>query len=448
MGVKVESYGLDPDFERAVVTALCQRPKLFGLVGAEIDPEAIKAKPGKLALETVKSYAAEAHKGPDSLIVVLQRLRRRHEEGRVTQEEIEEVNDYFDEAIDAGLPGDESLLQELVPVLQQRMQDDAVLDMLDAQGKRQDLTGFAKRILSAEHLGKQDSSLGVKIGEGSFDAMEAIRHLDRLPFDVPEIDQATDGGLPRGCLGVAIADSGGGKSMFLSHMAGVSCYKGMRVAYATLELPEPMVLARIKANITGIPVNAIANSGMDTAKAQIEKLAGRLGPTYVNSFTPHATELEHVTNWVDAIEQAEGEPIHLLVVDYADKMSAGKKTDESSYTAGRVVYEGLRIWADERKTWCWTASQSTRKGKDSGKRLDIHHTADSMHKVRVADLVITLNLRDEGESLMYYIAKNRYGPARQEIGPLPQDWMHGRTADTVRGYVGGDDAEFVDDSPF
>jgi hypothetical protein len=56
-----------------------------------------------------------------------------------------------------------------------------------------------------------------------------------------------------------------------------------------------------------------------------------------------------------------------------------------------------------------------------------------MNKVRVADLVLTLNVHDDGASLEYYVAKNRLGVSRQSIGPLPQDWKHGRTADIIRG---------------
>jgi hypothetical protein len=44
--------------------------------------------------------------------------------------------------------------------------------------------------------------------------------------------------------------------------------------------------------------------------------------------------------------------------------------------------------------WCFTASQAGRPSKDQKKKVDLEHVADSMHKVRVADLVIkgvTLN---------------------------------------------------------
>jgi replicative DNA helicase len=428
-----ETYGLDSNFERAAITALCQQPKLYGRIGKNVDPSLIVSPVGKLALESAKSFAGETGSGPDSVVIVLQRLKRWNEQGRVTHEQLEEVLDYFDAALDAGIPSEESIIAEFAPILKRKAEQSAVLGMTDAFGQRKDLTIFSKKLEEASRIGSVDTSLGERVGSTSFAIIESVRNLERLPFDVPELDLILEGGLARKCLGVAVADSGGGKSMLLSHIAASSMFKGIRVAYATLELTVPMVLARIKANLTGLPVNSIANGSLDEAKRRMLLLEAQLGTCYVKDFTPHSDTVQDALDWVDAIEQTEGFKIDLLVTDYADKFGFGPKTKESdTYTGGRIVYEKLRIDAVDNDRWSWTASQSTRKQKDT-KRLDIQHVADSMNKVRVADLVLTLNVHDDGASLEYYVAKNRLGVSRQSIGPLPQDWKHGRTADIIRG---------------
>jgi hypothetical protein len=143
----------------------------------------------------------------------------------------------------------------------------------------------------------------------------------------------------------------------------------------------------------------------------------------VRDFTPYATTLEDIKEWVDQCEQFYGRKMDLLVVDYADKVGAKAKKGEqqsNEYTSGRVVYEGLRIYADARKMFCWTASQANRQ-KDRKKVLDLNDVADSLHKIRVADLVVTLNLQGEGEEteVVLNIAKHRTGRSRVKIGPLP-----------------------------
>jgi hypothetical protein len=124
-----------------------------------------------------------------------------------------------------------------------------------------------------------------------------------------------------------------------------------------------------------------------------------------------------------------GRTLDMLIVDYGDKLvSAHKnKDDKNSYTSARDVFEGLRVYAVEKKLFCWTASQANRQ-KDRKKTLDLNDTADSMHKVRVADLVITINLRNEATEIVFYVAKNRTGKSRGEAGPLPVDFATGRIA--------------------
>ncbi len=119
------------------------------------------------------------------------------------------------------------------------------------------------------------------------------------------------------------------------------------------------------------------------------------------------------------------------MVDYADRVGAKAKKGEqqSEYLGALSVYEGLRLYAAERKIFCWTASQASRQKDARKKRLDLDDVADSMHKIRVADLVITLNVTgDDGTDPMIklFIAKHRTGRSRVEVGPLPTEFERAR----------------------
>lgn len=211
-------------------------------------------------------------------------------------------------------------------------------------------------------------------------------------------------------------------SIGLNHIAAVNLMNGLFVGYATLELPRAVVLARTKANMTGIPINALLQGDLVQARKILDKMSSRMGTFMVQDFTPYATTVEDIKDWVRRCEDYfDDRPMDLLIVDYGDKLGAKKgKDDESGYSQGRVVFEGLRIYAADRKMFCWTASQATRQ-KDKRKRLDINDAADSMHKIRVADLVITINPKEEGDllSLLLFVAKHRTGRSRVEVGPFP-----------------------------
>lgn len=255
---------------------------------------------------------------------------------------------------------------------------------------------------------------------------------DRLPTGVIELDIHL-GGLPLGEMGVWIGDSGGGKSIALAHQAAEAVRGQHLVGFITLELPRAVQLARLFANITGVPVNQILANVQDRAEAKrrMELTESMLGICEVAEMPPYATTTRDVAEWVDQREQEHGIKMQALIVDYADKLYEPRVRD-NDYVAMRHVYEGLRRdIAVARQMWVWTASQATRPSKDSQKKLDLHHIADSMHKVRVADMVITLNPREDGQ-MEFFVAKNRMGKSRFNVGPIITDFERARLVPQAR----------------
>lgn len=434
---QADAYGFNPSFERSVVYYTCSSTPFYGRVGYALEFESMPSEPGRLAVQAAQAIAKDVGHGPGSAILVLQRMRRWMEDGKCTVEKIQAVSDMLDEAEDAGLPGVEDAISELVPTLKQRMKHEVAKAGLGAYNSRDD--GDMDKISDMAHkvkaLGINDVSVGTRVGGASFGVIESMRNLKRLPLGVLELDSELGGGMPRGQLGMFIGGAGDGKSTALNHVAAAAWMSGLFCLYATLELPDYVVLARLKANVTGVPIDAILESS-DDARRKLEAIP--LGAAYVKSFTPLATTVDDLKLWVKACEDIEGRPCDLLVVDYADKLSSKIKdaNNDKGYQSMQAVYESLRIFADERKFWVWTASQASRSGKDSKKKVDLEHVADSMHKVRVADLVVTLNVRDEGNSMMFYVAKNRTGKSRASIGPMPVDFACGAVCRVARPVPG------------
>lgn len=419
-----DPYGLTPEFERALVALLCSRPRFYGMVGRELDAECMVAPAAQLAVTACQEIAKGTGGGPGSPLIVIQHLRLKYDEGAVTRDEIDAVDDMIAEAEDAGLPPEDDVLAGVVPILKRRMQLAAIRLAHKEYGKRHDMDKIVTMLERADSLGQNNNSLGVKVGGGSFGVIDELRHLERLSLGVDELDSELDGGPPRGTLTMFIGAAGDGKSMALSHWAAHACRGGLFVAYATLELPEAMVLARIKANHTKVPINAIID-GSEEAK---RRLAANppAGPCYVKEFTPQLTTVTDLKAWVEALEELEERPVDVLMVDYADKLTAATK-EKGSYKVMELVYEYLRIWMHETKKWGGTASQSTRGDKKSRKVKDLDDVSDSINKARVVDLAVTLNL-DEDEEMKFHIAKFRYGRARQTVGPLPTDFACGAIA--------------------
>ena len=64
--------------------------------------------------------------------------------------------------------------------------------------------------------------------------------------------------------------------MFLNHAAGTAYMRGLHVLEATLELPEPLVMQRLVANLTGMPISAVGECGNTAIEKLEEVLAGIL----------------------------------------------------------------------------------------------------------------------------------------------------------------------------
>lgn len=431
----VEPYSFDPRFERAVVFTACTRPAFYGSTAYALEVEGLAAPEARLALTAAHAVHAELGRGPDGPVIVLQRLRRMVDGGRVTLQEVQAVDDYFTAAEDDerfALPSEEQLTTELAPLLRRRVEKNIVRAAADTYSKRGDMGALVSLVHEAGRIGRVSISLGTKLGPDMAAEIAAMRHMERLTTGVLELDTVLDGGLPRGSLGVVVADTGGGKSLFLAQVAAAAVLAGLFVVVATLEVPRPVWLARVLSNITGIPVNAILAGELEEA---LRILSGypALGALIVEEFTADATTIHDIEQWCKTLAQREGREPDVVVADYFDKLIPEEK-QPSEYLACKKVYESGRVCAQKAKTWWWTASQSkgdAGNGKHKKELLGTSDLADSKHKARVADLIVTLNPRSEGAEVLFHVAKFRHGKAGGSVGPLPHDFACARVAPPV-----------------
>lgn len=425
-----EAYGFLIEFEHVVGFLCCTDPQFFGRVGHLLDPTGFVSDFARVTVDVSQQIFRENGTGPSDILVVIQRLKRIHDEGKMQWAALSQVADELDRLEEAGkIPKVEEVLAQVVPVIQRRMHADAIKKAMETFAKRGDMGKVAEMLVQASALGSpQDMSLRSMLSGSAFDQLDSLRMMERLPVGIPELDYFLGGGLARRQFGFFLGSSGGGKSMALSHVTAHALRNGQRVMYITLELPPELIEARIIANLTGCPINDITMGNHVAARAALARMQSRIGQCYTHALTPHAATVEDVKAVLKQYEDQRGFKPDLLVIDYADKLRAVQvKEGGSDYVAMRHVYEGLRLLAVERAMWCWSASQAKAKSRDM-KRIDTEHAADSQHKVRVADLVISLNFNDETGEMEFFVAKHRTGESRKSVGPLPVDFALGRIA--------------------
>jgi hypothetical protein len=192
-------------------------------------------------------------------------------------------------------------------------------------------------------------------------------------------------------------------------------------------------LARVIANLTGTPINDLLNGRQQRAKQRLDQMVPSMGMLTVRYFAPKATKVEDIFRWVEQREAKVGRKMDLLIIDYIDKLSSG--TDESTYKAQGDIADHLRDFAMAKQIFLVSASQAKRPGGRGGGKatgLDIGDVADSMGKVRVADVVIPIRKDEENQTVDFFLGKHRLGEGRRGTGPLPQDQVCGRIVSISR----------------
>ena len=414
------AYDFAPDFTRALVRLACGNGEVYARVGALLQPKCLGSAEATLAVQAAQAVAEDTGVGPGSTHVVVQRLVRWRSEGRVTPEQISAVIDYFDAADDAGLPPQDSVISETAAVIRRREEQKLVQKAMETYAKRGDFKAVAKAAEQVSRIGSTSHSLGTLAGEDDFDAFAALGARPRLQTGCQELDYRINGGLPHG-LTLFLGREKSGKSMVLAAIAAEAYYRGQHVVLATLELSETLQKARIMANLTNVPIDDLLAGRSGTARNRYAKMKDHLGTLRIQYFSPD-TPANDLLGWVEKCGENAGRPVDLLVVDYIDLLGAGGKSDEGDYKAQKMVNNKIRDHANAKGYVAISASQARRDSSKGVGKLDNSDVADSMHKIRIPDLVIAMRMEpDDKTNVDYYVTAARTGGDRVGTGPLPVD---------------------------
>lgn len=213
-------------------------------------------------------------------------------------------------------------------------------------------------------------------------------------------------------LSVVMGGAKKGKSTGLLHWAIASSTAGFSVLYVTLEVAAKIIMERMDANVSGVDMADLASKGNEVEKGVKDRASlrkpGILKVVEYPSGTMTCADLRKVIEFY----RAQGIIFDLIVVDYADIMAAEVKSG-NDINESKQVWLGLRAIASEENAAVLTATQTNRAGftADVAKA---EHAAEDFNKIRIADLVLTINRTDEekakGEARLYFAAsRNQAG---------------------------------------
>jgi len=255
----------------------------------------------------------------------------------------------------------------------------------------------------------------------------------RMPVGIGRVDEALDGGLGPGELGILVAPSGGGKTAVLLQLACAAILAGKTVLHVTLEISTIKVAERVTMTLTGKTKEEIRAKPalVKRAMAKVKKAGGKL---FI-----HDVSHEHVT-----MQRLEGiiaryPHLDLLLVDYADLMGVVARKEEHRISLGGL-YKGLRRLSSAYTVPAWTASQANRAAMGL-EEFGGEHVAEDISKIHTGDVVICIMQTSDEKArgiLRLKVDKTRES-AYNPIVTVKMDWSRMTWTDAVQ--AGGKDVD-------
>jgi replicative DNA helicase len=195
-----------------------------------------------------------------------------------------------------------------------------------------------------------------------------------------------------------------GKSMAMISFGINAALNGYTVLYVTLEVSKEIIAERIDANIAERAISELGDHP-DEVEAAVKRFHAKAAPFVIEEFPTGTMRPSDLQRLIET-HKAKGVVFDLVIVDYADLMVPERVLDNIQENSKRV-YVGMRGIAMVEGFALLTATQTNREGakKAVATMTDI---AEDFNKVRIADVVISINATDEErarqEARLYFAA--------------------------------------------
>jgi len=278
----------------------------------------------------------------------------------------------------------------------------AILDSVDLIEKR-DFAGIDSKMRKA-------LDTGVAVDGGAYDYAEMMNartqdRKDRAAGLRPATGITTGFKVLDDCLyhkgwgrkemSVLMGAAKSGKSMAMISFGINAIASGYRTLYVTLEVSAGIIAQRLDANIAERAMNELElhpNDVADKVLAFMDKAA----PFIIHEFPTGTMRPSDLRRLLEHYK-AQGIVFDLVIVDYADLMLPERITDSSTENS-KSVYINLRGLAMQEGFALLTATQTNREGSKKAVAT-MTDVADDINKVRIADILITINKSPEEAAL-------------------------------------------------
>ena len=240
------------------------------------------------------------------------------------------------------------------------------------------------------------------------------------------MNKITKGGVSRKSLSIALAGTGVGKTLFMTHCAAANLMEGLNVLYITMEMAEERIAERIDANLLDLTLDDLRYLTRDVYHSRMSSVKKRTnGKLIVKEYPTASAGANHFRFLLNELKLKKNFVPDMIYIDYLNICTSSRLkqgANVNSYTYIKAIAEELRGLAVEFNVPVFSATQTTRTGFASSD-LGLEDTSESFGLPATADFMFGLIASEELEELgqlMVKQLKNRWGdvssPKRFVIG--------------------------------
>lgn len=232
-----------------------------------------------------------------------------------------------------------------------------------------------------------------------------------LPIGVPQFDNLLHHrGFGIGELTVFMAAAKRGKTTAIWDIGKRWSLMGKNVLGITLEVSTQILSDRLDSNISGVPMSDLEKNISDI-KNKVQLAEMKAGKFIIHEYPSNSLRPMDVEALLDDY-RSQGINFDAVVVDYLDIMAPNKWIPDPIANS-KDIWTNMRGIAQKFDIAMLSATQTNREGAKKA-TADDTDAAEDYNKIRIADLVMTINATEEelsrGESRIYFAAsRNQRG---------------------------------------
>lgn len=390
-------YGFDETFQGKIAALVLRDPAFVARTDGLISPNYFVNSADATLVNISLTYFRKYKRLPDTstLRVLIQDAIKAK---IIRKDMISDIKEAIRRVYTTNIADRDFVIDKIAEFAQYQALERAILKSVDLLSKRK-IGEIVKEIQAATMVGASDD-LGVYDYWDMVQARTQIRDERAAgiipPKGVPSGIRALDAALlhsgwGRRELSVIMGGAKMGKSMALGEFSKNASLLGFNVLYITLEVDSEILADRLDANLSGYMMRELVEKSRDVQE-QVKRAAAKAGKLLMHRYAPGTLTPADIRRLMERYK-AKGIKFDLITVDYADLMIPDWRTNDPIENS-KNVWTGLRAIAVEEDLALLTATQTNRDGfKASVAKAE--HVADDFNKIRIADIVISINRTEE-----------------------------------------------------